>query len=263
MVRKMKESKKTMNAVMTVEASLVLPVFLLLFMNLLSMIEGYRIHSNVMASLWEEGRKAAETMYLNDAAKIPFSETLSSFSVQQKIKKNLDVFPVWEKIVVGKRAGFLVRSEAKEDGTIRISCSYRMKPLFAFLMPSVREVENHYYGHAWIGYVPDGSAVKQEETYVYITETGTVYHRNRGCSYLNPSIRRAGKQELENLRNKDGAVYYACPLCDGWEAGENCYITDYGTNYHTSAACSGLKRTIYEVKLSEVGSRSACSKCGG
>lgn len=252
-----------MDAVMTVEASLILPIFLMLFMNLLSIIEVYRIHSNVMESLWEEGREAAENMYLNDAAGIPFSRTVTSLSAQRKIIKNLDAFPVWEKMVAGKRAGFLVWSEEKEDGTIQINCRYRIKPLFAFLTPMTRELENHYYGHAWIGYIHDGSTEEQEETYVYITETGTVYHRNRGCSYLNPSIRRVGKQELESLRNKDGAIYYACPLCGGLGAGENCYITDYGTNYHTSAACSGLKRTIFEVKLSEVGNRGACSKCGG
>lgn len=248
---------------MTVEASLILPIFLMLFMNLLSMIEVYRIHSNVMASLWEEGREAAESMYWKEAGEIPFSEVLTSLSAQQKIIKNLDAYPVWEKMVAGKRAGFLVQSGMEEGGAIHIDCRYQMKPLFAFLTPMTRELNNHYYGHAWIGYVPDGSVEEGDNPYVYITETGTVYHRNRGCSYLNPSIRQVGRQELDNLRNESGAIYYACPLCGGYGAGENCYITDYGTNYHANTGCSGLKRTIYEVKLSEVGNRRACSRCGG
>lgn len=190
------------------------------------------------------------------------SAVLTSFSVQRQIIKDLEAFPIWEQLVVGKKAGFLVRSETGEDGTVRIDCNYRIHPLFTSLTPVAKGFENHYYGHAWIGYVHDGSNTGEEEIFVYITETGTVYHRNRGCSYLNPSIKSAGKTELESLRNKSGAIYYVCPLCGGGAAGRY-YVTDYGTNYHTSIACPGLKRTIYEVRLSEVGGRGPCSKCGG
>ena len=53
-------NRKNIKAVMTVEASLVLPVFLMLLMNVLSMMEVYRIHSSVAASLWDDGRRAAK-----------------------------------------------------------------------------------------------------------------------------------------------------------------------------------------------------------
>lgn len=238
------KSKNRLRAVMTVEASIILPIFMMLFMNLLSVIEVYRIHSSVAASLWEKGRAM-------------------SLSGQRQIVKNLESFSVWEKIVEGGKAGFWVSGAAEENGVIRIDCSYRIHPLFTFLTPVSKELENHYYGHAWIGYIHSGEADTEEETYVYITETGTVYHRNRGCSYLNPSIRCIQAGEVESLRNKGGAIYYACPLCDGLRTTGNYYITDYGTNYHTSVGCSGLKRTIYEVKLSEVNGKGACSKCGG
>ena len=66
---KREEKKKRIKAVMTVEAALVLPLFLILFMNLLSIMEVYRIHSSIAASLWEEGRKTAEYLYLKNAAK--------------------------------------------------------------------------------------------------------------------------------------------------------------------------------------------------
>lgn len=274
--------RKKIKAAMTVEASLVLPIFLILFMNLLSAMEVYRIHSNVAASLWEAGREAAKNMYLTETVGemmhpsageeagvstetggLQLSELLTSVSVHREIVENLEGYPIWEKIVAGKRAGFLVRSDVGRDGTVRIDCDYRIHPLFASFTPVSRGLENHYYGHAWIGYVHDGSAGEQDETYVYITETGKVYHRNRGCSYLNPSIRSVRGSELENLRNAGGAVYYACPLCGANGSAGNYLITDYGTNYHASVACSGLKRTIYEVKLSEVGDRAPCSKCGG
>ena len=274
-MKNVKECREKIKAVMTVEASLVLPIFIMLFMNLLSLIEVYRIHSNVAATLWEEGRKTAKYLYLTTAAEVTGGvlketnilkpeELLLSLSNQKQIIKNLENYPIWGKIVSGGKNGFLVFGKTRDNGIISIDCHYRIHPLFAALTPVSKEIENHYYAHAWIGYVPGKEGQEEEkETYVYITETGTVYHKNRGCSYLNPSIQNILSRELEDARNKNGAIYYACPLCKGNFSNGTCYITEYGTSYHTSIACSGLKRTIYAIKLSEVGGRSACSKCGG
>ena len=246
----------------------------MLFMNLLSAIEVYRIHSSAAYSLWEEGRKTAKYFYLKEAAEEIFQDSeeidvsqlgtlLASLSSERQVVRGLENYPVWERIVSGGKSGFLVSGKAEENGRISIDCSYRIHPLFAAFTPVSKRLENHYYGHAWIGYVLGEGTDEEGEPYVYITETGTVYHKNRGCSYLNPSVQGVRAGELEGMRNKGGAIYYACPLCDDMTPGGICYITDYGTNYHTSVACSGLKRTIYEVKLSEAGGRGACSKCGG
>lgn len=258
---------------MTVEASLLLPLFIMLFMNLLSIIEVYRIHSSVAISLWERGREEAVAVYLKKQAEefAGISEETEgeklqgipgSFGSRIRIIKNLETYPVWEKMVADQKMGFLVSEKEEDDGTIRIDCTYRVHPLFTALTPAVKTLENHYYGHAWVGYIHGGEAGGQGEAYVYITETGTVYHKNRGCSYLNPGIRQVQTWEIGNLRNIGGAIYYGCPLCGGSGEDGAYYITDYGTAYHTSIACSGLKRTIYEVKLNEVGRRGACSKCG-
>ncbi len=268
---------KRIKASMTVEASLILPIFIMLFMNLLSMIEVYRIHSNVAATLWEEGRKTAKYLYLKETAAEVFEGAdeidvsklealLTSISGQRQIIENLETYPVWERIVTGGKGGFAVVGKSEENGILSIDCSYRIHPLFVSFTPVSKKIENHYYGHAWIGYVLGEKAEEgaDEEIFVYITETGTVYHKNRGCSYLNPSIQNIGAGELESIRNKSGGIYYPCPLCDDIVvSGGTFYITDYGTDYHTSAACSGLKRTIYTVRLSEVKGRGACSKCGG
>lgn len=274
-MKEKRDSRKKLNAVMTVEASLILPMFIMLFMNVLSIAEVYRIHSSVSESLWDEGRKAAKFYYLKQAAEnIPDSQDLdiseiwklfTALSGSREIVKDLENYPVWEKVVNSGKRGFEVSSKLEENGMISIDCRYRIHPLFMSLTPVSKEIENHYYGHAWIGYVPgDGKNTEGEnEIYVYITETGTVYHKNRECSYLNPSIRSIKVNDLDNARNKGGAAYYACPLCKDMAEGENYYVTDYGTSYHAGVTCSGLKRTIYEVKLSEAGGRSACSKCGG
>lgn len=272
--RKLAKSRKKVKAVMTVEASLILPIFIMLFMNLLSMIEAYRIHSSVAMSLWETGRDAAKYLYLEDAAEDKLDllreagvgktgAVLTSLSAGNQIAADLENYPIWEKIVKGGRSGFLVTGETEKNGILRIDCSYGIQPLFASFTPISKVLKNHYYGHAWTGYALDGGKTEEEEIWVYITETGTVYHKNRGCSYLNPSIRSVSAEELDSLRNRGGGVYYECPLCNDFPAGVNYFVTDYGTNYHRSVSCSGLKRTIYAVKISEAGGRGACSKCGG
>lgn len=272
--RKSLKEKRRIKASMTVEASLLLPLFILLFMNLLSVIEVYRIHANVAVSLWERGREESVGVYLRKRAEEfvhlsgkpggdELQALIGSFGGHAKVAKNLEEYPIWEKIVTGGKAGFLVTEKIEEDGTVKMSCVYRIHPLFAALTPVTKELKNQYYGHAWVGYVHSGEAGDDGDTYVYITESGTVYHKNRGCSYLNPSIQQVNLQDVGELRNRGGAIYYACALCGGDGRGGGCYITDYGTNYHASISCSGLKRTIYEVKLSEVGARGACSRCGG
>lgn len=260
---------------MTVEASFLLPVFLMLFMNLLSIIEVYRIHSSVAETLWDEGRLAAQNYYLKDIADESLgapagspasfpTEVLISLTGTGQIVKDLGNYTIWEKLVTGGKGGFTVDSRIDEKGIITMNCAYSVHPLFLSLTPVSKIVNNPYYGHAWTGYeLSRADKSNAEELYVYVTETGTVYHKNRSCSYLNPSIKQVAVSSVKDQRNKSGAIYYACPLCDDRSMGESCYITDYGTNYHTSITCSGLKRTIYEVKLSEVRGKGPCSKCGG
>lgn len=101
-----------------------------------------------------------------------------------------------------------------------------------------------------------------EEDYVYVTKNGTVYHRSRSCSYLDLSIQTVASATVDTRRNKSGGKYYACSGCVTKDGTGIVYITDYGTCYHQNLACSGLKRTIYLVLLSEVGGKGACSKCG-
>lgn len=120
---------------------------------------------------------------------------------------------------------------------------------------------------AWTGSAPsqgeDGETQENEEM-VYMTENGSVYHKE-GCSYLNLSIETASGSQIEGLRNQYGGKYYPCEHCsDGQGPYGVVYITATGNRYHNSSSCSGLKRTVRLVKLSEVqGELSACSRCGG
>jgi len=113
----------------------------------------------------------------------------------------------------------------------------------------------------WTGYnVTSSSSETLEDEYVYITRTGYSYHRSRSCSHLKVTIKAISSDEVNSARNKSGSRYRPCERCGGSGTGI-LFITPDGDRYHSDAACSGLKRDIRTVRLSEVGGRTPCSEC--
>lgn len=119
---------------------------------------------------------------------------------------------------------------------------------------------------AWTGkeweVFQDGDGQEEEEM-VYVTESGTVFHRNPGCSHLNLSVSRVGSAHIQSMTNRRGERYSACEICClGQAPGGSVYITSSGNRYHNLENCSGLKRTLKMVKRSQVKGMSPCSRCG-
>ena len=136
----------------------------------------------------------------------------------------------------------------KNQLTLRASCQFRLMYLPERL--ATFQLKKKIVAGMWLG------------KSLRVTEHGTVYHNTTSCNFLKLSIRDAAFSEVDKLRSNDGSKYYPCVLCKP-EKEARVYITDDGTNYHASTACSGLKRTIRKVKKSEVAGLRACSKCGG
>ena len=104
----------------------------------------------------------------------------------------------------------------------------------------------------------------EEDSLVYVTEHGHVYHTDASCTHIDLSLHAADSGSLEDLRNSAGGRYHACEKCVGsGNVNATVYITDDGDRFHNSASCSGLKRTVHLVPLSEAGDLPLCSRCGG
>ena len=115
----------------------------------------------------------------------------------------------------------------------------------------------------WTGYdLTSGIDLSDDEEYVYITESGSVYHRSKDCSHLRVNISVCSSDDIASKRNANGEKYRPCEKCGGGKSTGLLFITDQGNRYHNSPACSGLKRTIKTVPLSEVEGRPPCSVCG-
>ena len=119
--------------------------------------------------------------------------------------------------------------------------------------------------HAWTGVVYEGGKDTAEcQPMVYVTESGMVYHRKPGCSYLNLSVQQVSGTSVKNRKNTYGEKYQACELCSrGQQPAGSVYITKKSNRFHNRESCSALKRSVRLVKEAEVsGKMSACGRCG-
>lgn len=256
---------------MTLEAAFALPFFLFAVLNILFAVNIIGTQSRIGAALHQVGNKMAFAGYAYEntvgsalpegLASVALSEGYARGQVMEYAGREY----LNRSCVKGGASGisFAGSSVMKEQDIIDLEVSYRVRPFVELLGFDGFQMSQRYYGRAWTGYDVTGqmSDMTAEDPMVYVTETGTVYHLNRNCTYLNPSIEAVSVETAAGRRNASGAKYVPCGSC-GSRAGAEVYITNYGTSYHGLLTCPGLKRTIYTIPLSEVGGRGRCSKCG-
>jgi hypothetical protein len=193
---------------------------------------------------------------------------LDSSILKLRVKDYISMDQINRSCIKGGYDGILFyeSSVMDEEDCIDIVLRYQMKiPFNLFGLEDLNMIQRVRL-RGWTGHQVAAAYGKEEDegtqdTLVYITETGTVYHTNKNCSHLRLSIRPV--QGLPtNLRNDNGAIYHSCELCGHQETeSDMTYITTDGTRYHRNINCSGLKRTIISVPLSEVSDRKLCKRC--
>ena len=257
---------------MTLEAAFVLPFFLFAVINILFAVNIIGTQSRFNAALHQTGNKMAFAGYVYERKVenvLPDSlagVAMSSIYARGQILEYVGTGYLDQSCVVGGSGGVsFVGSSVMGDGDIiDLIVSYRVKPFAGIMGFDGFTMTQRYYGKAWTGYdvTQYVSDTRQEDPMVYITETGTVFHSDRNCTYLNPSVESVPAEAIGDMRNQSGAKFYSCEICGGYRGTNQVYITKYGSSYHSRINCSGLKRTIYTVPLSQVEGRGRCSKCG-
>ena len=257
---------------MTLEAAFALPFFLFAVLNILFAVNIIGAQSRINAALHQVGNQMAFSGYAYEhTVGDVLPDGLAGVVLSEGYAKSRIIEYVGRSYLgnscVKQGAGGLSLAGSSvmgEGDIIDLKISYRVKPFVELMGFDGFLMSQRYYGKAWTGYDATGqvSDPSEEDPMVYITETGTVYHLNRGCTYLNPSIESVSAGAVTARRNASGAKYTPCSTCGAGTAEGVVYITNYGSSYHRLLNCSGLKRTIYTVPLSEVGGRGRCSKCG-
>ena len=263
----------SLSASMTLEASIALPLFIFFFVNIIGAIEIIRVQSEMEGVLHQVGNEVAikaydiregEDLIGVDEGGVLELGALSGYAIYQ-VKRKLEDKLAGNAVMDGVNGVNMLASQVMTGGDIiDIVVDYKVHPIISLIGFKDFMVESRYYGHAWTGYDISGGGNLEEmqEEMVYVTEHGTVYHRDIGCRYLKPNVKSVPFSQIDSLRNKDRSRYHSCMYCGGGVTGGDVFITDYGDKYHTSVNCPGLKRKIYTIPISEVGGRGPCSSCG-
>ncbi len=259
---------------MTVEAAMVLPVFLFFFLNLLWIIEIFNLQSTLQMALRECDSKLCLYAHaydrITDEKEDKGLEALienvafSYLYVKGEVEDYAGDTYLENSPVKGGKDGLIYADSSimQEGDIIDLVVSYRAEPFLSVAGFYPGWFYARCYGRAWTGYDVTGKEYDEEEKYVYVAENASVYHWNRECSHIQLDIRICNLAETEKLRNTDGEIYRACELCVSGQP-DAVYITADGNRYHTTGTCSGLRRTVYTMMLSQAEELyKECSRCG-
>lgn len=286
---------------LSLEAALSLPLFLLFCTAIISFLLILHVQTDIQASLGQTSRNIGKTAYLLDriqsenageggtgslvgeggtgsGASAGTDEedfgTLSLISAginSATIKLCLLTDSSLRKSVNNSRiqggiSGLYTygTSFRESSGTLDIVVSYDYKAAWLPGSFGTMRFVQRMRGRVWTGESLTKKGTEGGDSdirTVYITPTGSVYHLSPSCNYLDLSIHSISGSRVSSERNANGARYHRCELCASSGNYHTVYITDYGTSWHSSLGCSGLKRTVTAVDISEIGDLKVCSKC--
>ena len=259
----------------TVEAALVMPLYIYAVMAVTYMMQIYQIRLEVDAALYNALREQNKYNYLNYVQKekqndeiinekdININDTIvGSLSLHSVLIKNLGSEYAKEHNIKGGNSGIKIICYSYDSSTIQAAAEYSVKnPFDIFGIGYIKVVQEFTY-EVWLGekYAGDYGKDKDNTDSVFITRTGTVYHKTRNCPALNIDVKMVDFSQINNYRNKNGSIYY--PYNNKNESSyEYVYVTDYGVRYHRDENCSEINRTIIEISRNKVTGMRACRLC--
>lgn len=242
----------------TVEASLILPLFLIVLLLLTSAGEILMIHGQIAHGLHEAVCQTAVTEYAvtGKAANVVSQINVRTAFLSSVNRKFLDKSGLLGGSARAVASIKLVKN-SKEEYEAQIT--YTIRKAFPFLSPMTGSYTQKIRQKAMTGYVPSGGEVS--EGMVYITPHESVYHTDLSCTHLALDI--SIDEEVEKYL--DGKTSYKeCEKCTKYHEGDiTClYVAKEGEAYHTDLSCSGLKRTVKQVDKSTLKGVKPCQRCG-
>lgn len=231
--------------------------------------EGTETEEMNQISGWEEiGLGRAEMLSL--ARELVYSVG-SELWFREAVKSRLSDFDGVDSVIAGGYEGISFwGSDAYAEDEMTVVCmKYEIEfPVLQALLPRLSFQKNilmrSFSGEGSIeaSRLEEEAEPETEEGYVFVTETGTVYHLSQSCTYICLSVEQSKYTELEKKRNRYGSKYYACESCaEGKGVQEKVWVTKSGTRYHYEEECSRLKRTVKKLPESEAWDYRPCSRC--
>lgn len=281
-------------ASLTVEAALVLPIFLYFIIAFLYIIQILFLQEQIQTAITKMSLSLSKSAYIYDDFAdvgdiLNFDDTIFEDEFDFSLREMAD--SVVQGALIKAYAGtcfnekhinlglihngfdgisFYGSRVLDEDKCIDIIVRYQVRIPIKFFILEEMSLMQRVRVRAWTGLEVEAlySTVENQDNndsddIVYITETGTVYHTNKTCSHIKLSVQPVVGIPT-GLKNMNGSTYKACERCCGSKLDllATYYITQEGTRFHTISTCSSIKRSVKEVKLSTVqGSMLPCKRC--
>ena len=191
--------KKKENGSMTVEASICLPVFLFAMILIGYLGQMIRCQDEVQSALSRVAKEAAAEYGMSK------SNTIKSQAYY------LAKMSLYLEGSAGKITFFQSRL-LKENDEIDLIAGFRVKTPFSIFSLGSYQFRQRVHTRAFTG-VERREKENEKDCVVYLTETGTVYHRSLDCSYLKLTVSKVLYRDLVNLRNSSGGKYKICERC--------------------------------------------------
>ncbi len=265
--------RKRVRAGITVEAAVVLPLFVFFSLAVLTLMDWFDTQRRIQTIAESLGEKLSVYAYGESDGTEESEEWLALFS---------DVAAgVWlsGKIKELNKEVWIKRSEVPDpEGNICFEVLYREQVPFLGKIAGTSILRVAVKRRCWNGL--DGklrsessdknhSGVDESGKMVYIGETMTRYHTYRDCQYLANRFQTTTLQDVGDCRNADGNRYRPCETCDpltynpmnGESAQYVVYITARGRHYHCTPDCVTMIAYLRKVPLEEVAYLGECSAC--
>lgn len=248
-------SCKKKKAVLTIETAVVLPLFLIAMLLLMSLCLVNYVDERICSVVSEESKLEARNIH--DGRNYGVS------GIEADIRDKLGDGFLNSGIIKGGAEGLdFSNTDISSREIIIVSVKYTIKLPFDLFGVGEIDRERKVTMHSWTGYENGLMAAGNMSEYVYMTDNGSVYHRTRECSHIRLNIHVIDGNTVKTLRNSSGGKYKKCIYCKPDTSEAVLYITEDGDRYHNTLSCSGLKRSVYRVKLSEIGGIQPCKRCG-
>lgn len=249
--------------VVTVEASLAVPLFLFFWLALTSMLRMHIAEAHIHQSLAEAAVYTAQYEYLEQ--KLTGSDwenglrTASGIGNAVIMRRQFQTYLMEDqqvlRIVEGGCKGIRITIRpdpsmqdvwiARADFAVNIPV-----PLMGTYRVRLHDIVKQ---KAFTGY--RGNEAAEEDYYVYVTPNEAVYHMRRSCTHLSLSYEERSSGYIGNLQ--------PCGFCGKKKLDHGqIYVSRTTRLYHYRKECSGLKRTVYRVRKSRVPGLVPCGRCG-
>lgn len=234
---------------MTIEASIVLPIFIIAVLTLAFSMRIIRFQETAVFTAGNEAR-----LLMQSAAVMPLNPSFP-MKLEDKVENELPELKSVNVTNYSYRYGeddlisFNVILESNTGLPGKMTGDYRTK--HAFIMRAFSGKDNSLY--------PDIIYAEEDATVYVLPEYGTKYHSGN-CVFITPHPFKTA------MSDKIKEEYRPCEKCKPhkFENLTDVYIFKYGASYHIGT-CKSIQKYVIEISKSEAIEKgyAPCMKCGG